>query len=91
MCGWLSLLMNVTWLPRATTMFLGETVLPAMVIVFVATAPDGGEVGLLAALEGVELFDPQAATQQASAAHAKTAPRRAGLFMSSLDRKTASK
>ena len=72
-------------------MFFGDTVLLAIVIVLVATAPDGGALGLLGELDeldGVELLDPHAATQAASAADAITTPRRADLLISPLDRKT---
>ncbi len=70
-------------------MFLGDTVPPAIVIVFVATAPDGGELGLVAELEGLELFEPQATSQPASVSDVSSAPRRAKLRIASLDRKNA--
>jgi hypothetical protein len=47
LCDWLSLLMNVTWLPRATMMFFGFTVLFVIVIVVVLTAPAGVVLGLV--------------------------------------------
>ena len=56
LCDWLSLLMNVTWLPRATMMFFGLTVLFVIVIVVAFTAPDGVVLGLV----GLELeLDPE--------------------------------
>src|SRR5437764_14580508 len=70
LCGWLSLLMNVTWVPRVTRTFLGLTAPFAIVIVVAATASAGGAVGLLGPVE--ELEPPQAAIAH-EAATAKAA------------------
>jgi len=50
-------------------MFFGVTVLLLMVIVFVATAPDGGVVGLLGPEELELLLEPHAARAHAAARH----------------------
>jgi len=68
LCAVLSLLMNVTCVPRVTRMFFGLTVLPEMVIVCVVTASAGVVVGLLGPLDEELEPLPQAATAKAAAA-----------------------
>jgi hypothetical protein len=68
LCDTLSLLMNVTCVPRVAMMFFGEATLLLIVIVWVTTAPDGAVVGLLGLVE-LELVElPQAAIAKAAAA-----------------------
>jgi hypothetical protein len=67
----LSVLMNVTWLPRATMMSFGVTAPFTILIVFVATAPAGVVLGVvLGEDELLGLLLLQAATARAAAAHA---------------------
>jgi len=75
--------MNVTWLPRATMMFFGDTTLPLIVIVVVLTAPDG----VVAGLDGEEGLD-ELDDELPQAAAARAAARRRRSFMPTLDLKT---
>ena len=88
LCATLSLLMNVTCVPRATLTFFGLTVLLLIVIVCVATASDGAVVGLLG-LAADELDElPQALIASAAAAAMTAATNIWRCFMPLLDLKT---
>src|SRR5437867_3970020 len=88
-CAWLSLLTNVTWLPRVTVMFFGLTALFAIVIVLVPVPPAGG-VGDGDVPPPLVEPPPQAATAAASALAATnrqvTSLNGAVIFAVSIDR-----
>lgn len=68
LCDTLSLLTNVTCVPRVTRMFFGLTVLLVIVIVCVATASVGVAAGLLGPDVELEPDEPLQAMANAAAA-----------------------
>ena len=88
--------MNVTWLPRATTMFFGVAVLLLIVMVLVVTAPAGVVLGLAGdELDELELPEPPHATIANAAAAANATAvhplRFVLIYIAPLDRNIARK